>query len=268
MSAFAFTVPEGTEPGMVMKVPALDGVMLHVSLPGNLLAGDKLFMDRDEQGQWSISRAERKAPPGGAAAAPAGAARWRPVEQLEAELASPESVRVRVMTTKGPIDVCIVPSWAPKGAERFLRLVDEGFFQDIAIYRCIPGFLVQFGVVQAGDSRSGRYQPIEDDPLVQVPFEEGSVTFAAAGPGTRKHTLCLFLGDCRSQLGSNQPETPIGRVCKECLPTLHSLHVGYGDIPQCGGKGPDPGQLEARGNEYIRSEFPACDFITAASRVP
>merc|ERR1712110_926157 len=100
-----------------------------------------------------------------------------------------------------------------------------------------------------------------DDPLVGVPYEDGTVSFAAAGPGTRKMTICLFLGDFRDQLGRKSTETPIGQVCPESMRTLHNLFTGYGDIPQCGGCGPDPDQLQARGNEYILSEFPECDFV-------
>lgn len=262
---FAFTVPD-CAPGSVMRVPAPDGSALQVPLPGNILPGDKLYMARDEAGQWSIHKAERPVGGSAPAPAPAPAPEWRSPEVLEAELSGPDSVRVCLETTKGPIHLQIVPSWAPLGAKRFLQLVDDGFYEEIAVYRAIPGFLVQFGVVGKEDPRSGRYQKLEDDALAQVPFAEGMVTFAAAGSGTRTNILCLFLGDFRTQLGSKQPETPIGRVCAESLATMHKLHLGYGDIPQCGGKGPDPGKLEARGNEYIRSEFPEIDFITKASR--
>lgn len=99
-----------------------------------------------------------------------------------------------------------------------------------------------------------------------VPIEEGSVIFAAAGPGTRKTTLCLFLGDF-PQLGQSPWETPIGKVCPESMHILHSLFTGYGDIPQCGGTGPDPLKLEELGNEYLEANFPECDYIIGAARV-
>jgi len=189
----------------------------------------------------------------------------RPKELLDADLASPEVVKVRLETTKGPIDMKIVPAWAPLGAARFLELVDDRYYSEIAIYRAVPKFLVQFGIVK-DKSRSGKYKKIQDDPLVGVPIQDGTVIFAAAGVNTRKSTLCLFLGDY-PQLGSSPWETPIGKVCPESMSTLHCIYTGYGDIPQCGGKGPNPHELEEKGNDYILSSFPKCDWVTGATRL-
>lgn len=251
---FAFVVPE-CEPGTILKVPAPDGVSLHIPCPGNIRPGDKLFMAKSGEGKWAISKAER---------AKTG---WRSEAELLADLRGSDVVTVELQTSKGPVRLQVVPSWAPLGARRFLELVQDRYFQDIAIYRGIAGGLVQFGLVQERDPRCGRYAPIEDDPLVGIPFEDGTVTFAAAGPGTRKSTVCIFLGDFRSQLGMKQPETPFGRVCPESMETLHRLFTGYGDMPQCGGRGPDPERLEELGNSYIRSEFPECDFVNSARRL-
>mmetsp|Transcript_85856 Transcript_85856/g.191916 ORF Transcript_85856/g.191916 Transcript_85856/m.191916 type:complete len:277 (+) Transcript_85856:67-897(+) len=266
---FAFKVPD-CAPGTTLRVPAPDGVTLELPLPGNIMPGDKLHMAKGEDGSWTISKAVREKKAEASAPTPSrnDPATWRSPQALEADLAGKGVVRVRLETSKGPICVRVVPDWAPLGAERFLHLVDSGHFSEkIAIYRGIPGGLIQFGVVKSTDPRSGRYEPIADDPLIGVPFEEGSLVFAAAGSGTRTATLCLFLGDFRSQLGRNQPETPIGKVCPESMATLHKIFTGYGDIPQCGGKGPDPERLEKEGNVYIMKEFPECDFVTGASRI-
>jgi len=252
---FAFVVPE-CQPGALLKVPAPDGTALHIPCPGNIVPGDKLYMAKDGEGQWGISKAERLAAP-----------QWRSEDNLKADLADPTVIKVQLKTTKGPIVLQVVPGWAPIGAKRFLELVDDGHFTDLAVYRSIPGGLVQFGVMQEKDARNSRYEELADDPLAGIPFEDGTVTFAGAGPGTRKSTICIFLNDFRDQLGSKQPETPVGRVCPESMDTLHSLYTGYGDMPQCGGEGPDPEKLEELGNEYIRSKFPKCDFVESASRL-
>jgi len=263
---FAFMLPE-CSPGDVLKVPAPDGVMLQIPLPESCSPGDKVHMVRSAEGQWSFSRAVRgeqtQAPQ---LQPPLKPGQWRSPEALAADLAGPGVVTVQLDTTKGPISLRIVPKWSPLGARRLFKLIDDGYFTDVAIYRAIPGGLVQFGVMKDSDPRSSQYEPIGDDPLIGVPFEAGSVSFAATGPGARKSTLCLFLGDFRDQLGSRQPETPLGRVCPESMATLNSLFTGYGDIPQCGGSGPDPNVLMERGNEYIMSEFPNCDFVASTDR--
>lgn len=188
-----------------------------------------------------------------------------------ADCNGPNAVMVRFDTTKGPIFIQVVPEWSPLGVRRFLQLVDDGFYNDISVYRAIRGGLLQFGIIKDTDPRSKQYAKISDDTLVGVPYAEGVVSFAAAGPGTRKSTICIMKADFRSQLGKGaigtpSTETPIGMVCPSSMGTMHSITC-LGDIPQCGGKGPDPGKIEAYGNDYIRKEFPTCDFITAASRV-
>jgi cyclophilin family peptidyl-prolyl cis-trans isomerase len=191
--------------------------------------------------------------------------RTRSKGELDKDLMDPSVVMVRLSTTKGEIMLKIVPNWAPLGAQRFLQLVDDGYYSEIAIYRAVPKFLVQFGIVK-DKSRTGKYKKIQDDPLCGIPIQDGTVIFAAAGANTRKSTVCLFLGDY-PQLGSSPWETPIGKVVPQSMTTLHSIFTGYGDIPQCGGKGPDPHKLEELGNDYIVREFPKCDYVTGATRM-
>mmetsp|Transcript_81768 Transcript_81768/g.243864 ORF Transcript_81768/g.243864 Transcript_81768/m.243864 type:complete len:274 (-) Transcript_81768:41-862(-) len=267
-SAFSFTVPPQCGPGTTLSVQAPDGVTLKIPLPDNVLSGDELHMGKGADGKWAITKALRGVPAAGAGTAPP--TEWRSAEAMAMDCASPEAVMVQLSTTKGPILIKVVPSWSPLGAQRFLQLVDEGFYGDIAIYRAINGGLLQFGVVQGADPRSSRYPKLPDDKLVGIPYAEGVVSFAAAGPGTRKNTVCIMKADFRTQLGKGalgtpSTETPFGMVCPESMATMHSITC-LGDIPQCGGKGPDPGKLETLGNQYIRTEFPTCDFVTAACR--
>lgn len=49
-------------------------------------------------------------------------------------------------TTKGAVTIEIHPGWAPIGAARFLELVDTGYFNHSPLFRCVPGFLCQFGL--------------------------------------------------------------------------------------------------------------------------
>lgn len=252
--AFYFEVPQ-CERGVKLKVPAPGGVSLLIPLPENVLPGDEVHMAKGEGG-WAITKVLRKE---------AVALRWRTVEELAQDCASPEALTARLDTTKGPIYVKVLPSWAPLGATRFLELVDDGYYTDIAIYRGIRNGLLQFGVVQSTDPRSGRYQPLPDDELKGIPYIDGIVGFAAAGPGSRKATLCIMMGDFRTQLGTRSTETPFGMVCPESMATLRSITC-LGDIPQMGGAGPCPGKLETLGNDYILRDFPTCDFVTRAAR--
>ena len=65
-----------------------------------------------------------------------------------AALAAPTSdlVAVDCTTTKGPLKITINTAWAPVGAQRFLDLVDDHFFDNHPLYRAVDNFLVQFGM--------------------------------------------------------------------------------------------------------------------------
>merc|ERR1719491_945502 len=129
-------------------------------------------MNKDASGQWGIGKVTR-----GEASAPAAApaVNWRSQANLASDLSGPDTVSVCINTTKGDICIKLVPSWAPEGVKRFLDMVDDGFYSEVAMYRAIAGFLVQFGVAKHAQKT---YDKIRDDPRIGIPIEEGSVCFA------------------------------------------------------------------------------------------
>jgi cyclophilin family peptidyl-prolyl cis-trans isomerase len=237
-----------------------------VPLPAGKSPGDTVTMAKGADGKWGFAQNQAAAP----APAPSGGTQgqWRSPEQMSADMAAPGTRTVQLQTTKGPINIKVIPSWAPLGAQRFLKMVEDGFYNDISIYRAINGGLLQFGALQGTDPRNNMYEKLPDDPVVGIPYAEGVVGFAAAGPNTRKHTVCIIKADFRTQLGKGahgtpSPETPFGMVSPESMGVMHSITC-LGDIPQCGGRGPDPDMIEKQGNQYIRSQFPTCDFVLGA----
>src|SRR4051812_35082680 len=65
---------------------------------------------------------------------------------LASDPASPDSFRVKFVTTKGDFTVEVTRAWAPRGADRFYRLVRDGYFNDVRFFRVLPGFMAQFGM--------------------------------------------------------------------------------------------------------------------------
>lgn len=70
-------------------------------------------------------------------------------------------------TTKGPLNIEVHHAWAPIGADRFVYMVKDNFFStNIALFRALKGFLIQFGI--AGDPKvHKRYHELgnlKDDP--------------------------------------------------------------------------------------------------------
>ncbi len=177
---------------------------------------------------------------------------------------APEEFRVRFETSKGNIELDIHRDWAPRGADRLYNLVRIGYFQDIAFFRVIDGFMVQFGI--HGDPsvnsiwRSAR---IPDDP-VQRSNKRGTVSFATAGPNTRTVQMFINYADRNSFLDS-QGFSPIGEVASG-MDVVDSLYNGYGEgAPQ--GNGPNQGRVQSEGNSYLKSSFPNLDYIHSAEIV-
>jgi peptidyl-prolyl cis-trans isomerase A (cyclophilin A) len=176
---------------------------------------------------------------------------------------APDRFRVRFETTKGPFVVEVTRAWAPRGADRFHGLVKAGYYDDVAFFRVIPGFMVQFGI--HGDPRvneAWRAARIPDDPVAQS-NKRGMVTYAMAGPDTR--TTQLFVNFKDNAFLDPQGFPPFGRVV-EGMAVVDSLYSGYGEgAPQ--GMGPDQGRVQQEGNAYLRASFPRLDYVKTARLV-
>ena len=59
---------------------------------------------------------------------------------------APDTYRVRLETTKGNVVLELRRAWSPEGADRFYNLVKAGFFERVAFFRAIDGYMVQFGM--------------------------------------------------------------------------------------------------------------------------
>ncbi len=192
--------------------------------------------------------------PGQSAAAPAAA---------QAQV--PAVFKAKFATTKGDFVIEIHRDWAPRGADRFHELVKSGFFQDVAFFRAIDGFMVQFGI--HGDpavSAKWRGANIPDDQASGHSNSRGALTFATAGPGTRTTQLFINFGDNGNLDGMGF--TPIGQVA-EGMSVVDSLYKGYGEGAPSG-MGPDQGRVQAEGNAYLKRDFPKLDYIKSAQLVP
>lgn len=195
-------------------------------------------------------------------AAPAKAA--EPAEMLKdpskATLTAPDKFAVKLETTKGDIIIDIERAWAPQGADRIFNLVKAGFFQDVAFFRVIGGFMAQGGI--HGDPNLAavwRKARIKDDPVVQS-NTRGMVTFATAGPNTRTTQFFINFGN-NSRL-DGMGFAPFGKV--RDMKIVDALHAGYGEgAPR--GRGPNQGLIQQQGNEYLKKAFPELDYIKSAS---
>ena len=200
-----------------------------------------------------------KAPP----TPPPAAAVPNPPPPPPADAASPDSFRVKFATSKGNFTVDVTRAWAPKGADRFYRLVSEGYFKDIRFFRVLPGFMAQFGM-SGNPALTARMDTlrISDDPVTQS-NKRGMVTFAMAGPNTRSSQFFINYRD--NAMLDSQGFSPFGKVV-DGMKVVDALYGGYGEgAPN--GAGPSQDSIRTKGNEYLQRAFPKLDYIKSTTIV-
>jgi len=144
------------------------------------------------------------------------------------------STIVRCETTKGPIEINVMKEWSPLGAARFLELVGANFFREIPLFRCVEGFLCQFGYKEETPNAK-RWSTFLDDPKVPPTprkFKRGYVSFAGNGRNSRDCHFFVTLGENVESLGREAWETPFGYVTDESMQAVVSKWTTkYGDMP-------------------------------------
>ena len=157
--------------------------------------------------------------------------------------------------------------WSPNGADRFYNLVKAGYFKDIAFFRAVAGFMVQFGI--HGDPELNaiwRPATITDDPMGKASNERAMLTFAKTGmPNSR--SVQFFINYTNNANLDRMGFTPIGKVIEGMDSTVDKINTEYGE-GQPRGKGPEQGRLQMEGNAYLKAEFPRMDYIQSAELVP
>jgi peptidyl-prolyl cis-trans isomerase A (cyclophilin A) len=176
---------------------------------------------------------------------------------------APDTFRVKFETTKGPVLIEVFREWAPRGADRFYNLVKTGFYDDMAFFRVIDGFMAQFGI--PGNPQVAalwKDAVIPDDPVRQS-NQRGFLSFATGGPNTR--TTQLFINYTDNRRLDSMGFAPFGRVIQG-MDAIDILFSDYGEgAPR--GRGPSQSLLETRGNDYLRQGFPQLDYIQKATLV-
>lgn len=182
-------------------------------------------------------------------------------------------VLVNCRTTSGPWSIAVHRSWAPFGADRFLDMVESGYFRHkVPLMRCVQGYICQFGL--AGTASALWTKKIPDDPQ-WLPdcevnakdvrrFARGYFGYAGGGPQTRGRQFFVAL-DANRELGSPAAvwEVPWGELVGEhSYQTLSRIYTGYGE------DGPDQNALlESTAHIYTALEFPLLDYILDCEKV-
>ena len=185
------------------------------------------------------------------------------LEPNEAELKTPapDTYKVKFETNEGNFIIQVHRDWSPNGADRLYHLVNYKFYDGVAFFRVIKGFMAQFGY--HGDpevSNIWSSKTFPDDPVKQSNLR-GYITFAKSGmPNSRSTNLYINYIDNTNLDGMGF--APIGKVI-EGMEVVDDLYGGYGEgAPR--GRGPDQGEIKNGGNTYLKKYFPELDYIKKA----
>ncbi len=173
---------------------------------------------------------------------------------------APATYKAKFTTTQGDFVVEVQRELAPNGADRFYNLVKNGYYDDTAFFRVVEGFMVQFGISGKPELNSvWRAARIPDDP-VKSQNTRGTITFATSGPNSR--TTQVFINFVDNLNLDQMGFAPFGKVVSG-MDVVDKLFKGYGEgAPR--GMGPNQMEIQTRGNEYLKSDFPKLDYTTKA----
>jgi len=174
---------------------------------------------------------------------------------------SPAEYKVSMETTKGTFVIAVTRALAPRGADRFYRLVRAGYFDDSRFFRVVPGFIAQFGI--PGDpaiTQVWKDRRMPDD-SARASNVRGAIAYAMTGPNTRTTQLFISLVD-NSRIDV-QGFAPIGRVVSG-MEVVDQLHGGYGETAGGGMRAGRQERMMNEGNQHLDRDFPKLDRILRA----
>jgi peptidyl-prolyl cis-trans isomerase A (cyclophilin A) len=180
---------------------------------------------------------------------------------------APQVFGVRFQTTAGDFVVEVHRDWSPHGADRFYRLVRNGYYNDSRFFRVVPNRWVQFGI--SGDpetAQAWRHRTIPDD-VLKRPNTIGYVAFSNTGPNTRSTQVYINTGDNSARNDIEPGFAPFGKVI-EGMDVVEKIYSVYGETSGSGMRAGHQDKLFAGGNAYLDREFPSLDKLLQASIVP
>ncbi|HQN01014.1 MAG TPA: peptidylprolyl isomerase [Candidatus Hydrogenedentes bacterium] len=168
---------------------------------------------------------------------------------------SPDTFKVKFECSTGDFTVECQKAWAPLGVQRFYELVREGFYDNSAFFRVVPGFVVQFGLAaDPKDTAKWRTKRLQDDPVKESNLP-GYLTFATSGPNSR--TTQLFINTGSNKNLDRMGFAPFGKVI-EGMDVVEGINAEYGERP-------NQGMITQEGNAYLLKNFPNITLIKKAT---
>lgn len=174
---------------------------------------------------------------------------------------APETFQVKFETTRGDFTMNVTRAWAPIGVDRFYNLVKHHFYDNIVVFRVVPGFVVQFGISSyPAVNAAWRNSDIQDDPVTQS-NKRGFVTYAKTSQPNSRSTQ-IFISFKDNSFLDSQGFAPFAVIDPEGMKVVEMLYDQYGDQPTN-----EQDQISKLGKAYLDSKYPKLDVIRHATIV-
>lgn len=172
---------------------------------------------------------------------------------------APSSFKARFETTQGNFDIVAVRSMSPKGVDRLYQLIKNDFYTDIAIFRVVPNFVVQFGIHTDSIANTHWEKFKVPDELVTHSNDSMTISFARSGIESRTTQIFINLKDNKrlDELDySGVKGFPVVAKVIDGATTIHKFYADYGETPA---KKQD--SIYVKGNSYLKQNYPKLDYI-------
>jgi len=174
---------------------------------------------------------------------------------------APEKFQVTFETTRGDFTMDVTRAWAPIGVDRFYNLVKHRYYDNMVVYRAVPGFVVQFGISSyPAVNAAWRNADIQDDPVTQS-NKRGFVTYAKASQPNSRSTQ-IFISFKDNSFLDSQGFAPFATIDAGGMKVVEMLYDQYGDQPTN-----EQDQISRLGKAYLDSKYPKLDVIKHATIV-
>ena len=176
---------------------------------------------------------------------------------------APATFKARFETTHGTFDIQAVREWSPAGVDRLYQLLKYGYYKDMAIFRVVPGYVVQFGI--SNDTilnRAWNSYKVPDEPVLKE-NTFGTISFARGGPDSRGTQLFINIGNNSPRLDTINYKDVIG------FPVVAEVTTGMDNVTQFFGEYANypisrQDSILKYGNEWLQRNYPELDYIENA----
>ena len=176
---------------------------------------------------------------------------------------SPATFKALFKTTEGDFTIEVIREWSPVAADRLFQLLYTGFYNNCALFRVQPEYVVQFGI---GDRKDVNFfwdkHPIPDEPVMTGNLK-GTISYARDGLNSRTAQLFINMKDNHKldtiKFNGLRGFPPVGRVI-DGFEVTAAFFSEYGFEPAN-----HQDSVMIYGNKYLKKTFPQLDYIIEAT---